>query len=373
MENFYRDKRVLVTGACGTVGRELIEMLLADFKVGELVALDNNETALFLQAEKYKHNPYASFFLADVRDRNKLSRKMSDVDIVFHTAALKHVILCEQSPFEAVQTNVIGVQNIITAAIENNVQRVIFTSSDKAVNPTSVMGTSKLMCERLITAANSNLRKGGTIFSSTRFGNVLGSRGSVINVFHEQISSGGPVTLTNPRMTRFIMSIGEAVRLVIQSAFFAKGGEVFITKMPVIRIQDLAEVMVDELAQHHGFSPSDIEIKIIGVKAGEKMYEELMNKEETRRALELDRYFVVLPAFRSLYRDIEYKYPDVLSDQVKNPYHSNVEEPLSKSELAQFLKQNNLLGRKEQSVRSRMHGARHHALCALRKPKRGSE
>ena len=346
MKTFYKNKRVLVTGASGTVGKELIEMLLTDFRVGELVALDNNETALFLQAEKYKHYTNISFFLADVRDRNKLSRKMSEVDIVFHTAALKHVILCEQSPFEAVQTNIIGVQNIITAALENKVKRVIFTSSDKAVNPTSVMGTSKLMCERLITAANSNLRKEGTIFSSTRFGNVLGSRGSVIHVFREQISNGGPVTLTDPRMTRFIMSISEAVRLVIQSAFLAKGGEVFITKMPVIRIQDLAEVMVDELAENYGFSPADIEVKIIDVKPGEKMYEELMNKEETRRALELERYFVVLPAFRNLYRDIEYQYPEIRSKQVRNPYHSNVEKPLSKNELAEFLKQNNLLGEK---------------------------
>ncbi len=343
MKSFYNKKRVLVTGACGTVGKELIKMLLNEFQVGELVALDNNESELFFRTEKYKDWPNVSFFLADVRDQNKLSRKMRDVDIVFHTAAFKHVILCEQSPFEAVQTNIIGVQNIISAAIENNVERVVFTSSDKAVNPTSVMGTSKLMCERLMTAANANFRWAGTIFFSTRFGNVLGSRGSVIRVFWEQIGRGGPVTLTDPDMTRFIMSIKEAVRLVIESTLLAKGGEVFITKMPVIRIKDLAEVMIAELADRHDFAPADIKIETIGVKPGEKMYEELMNVEETRRALELDRYFVVLPAFRSLYREIEYNYTNIISNKVSSPYHSNLEKPLSNDTLVRFLYENDLL------------------------------
>ena len=173
---------------------------------------------------------------------------MAGINLVFHTAAFKHVILCERSPFEAVQTNIIGIQNIIQAAIANQVARLIFTSSDKAVNPTNVMGTSKLMGERLMTAANGNACGNCQIFASTRFGNVLGSRGSVIPIFREQIKMGGPVTLTDPEMTRFIMSIKQAVQLVIDSAFLAQGGEVFVTKMPVIRIQDLAEVMINELA-----------------------------------------------------------------------------------------------------------------------------
>jgi len=268
---------------------------------------------------------------------------MKHMDIIFHAAAFKHVILCERSPFEAIQTNILGVQNVITAAIENKVERVIFTSSDKAVNPTNVMGTSKLMGERLMTAANSTLRGDGPIFASTRFGNVLGSRGSVIPIFREQIRRGGPVTLTDPSMTRFIMSIEEAVRLVIESAFLARGGEVLITKMPVIRIQDLAEVMINELTSVYGHSPDEIKIDIIGIKPGEKMYEELMNLEETRRAWELQRYFVVLPAFTCLYRSIAYEYPDIISGTVTNPYHSDNERPLSKDQLTTFLKSNNLL------------------------------
>ena len=338
-----KESRVLVTGACGTVGRELIRQLLSKQQVGELIALDNNESELFALEHRFAEYDHATFFLADVRDRDRLNDKMQEIDWVFHTAAFKHVIQCERSPLEAVQTNILGVQNIIYAAIANNVGRVIFTSSDKAVNPTNVMGTSKLMGERLITAANSNLRGEGPILTSTRFGNVLGSRGSVIPLFHDQIRSGGPVTLTDPEMTRFIMSIEEAVRLVIDSGLLCKGGEVFVTKMPAIRIQDLAEVMVENLAPVYGHEAKDIEIKIIGHQPGEKLYEELLNMEETRRSWELARYFVVLPAFREIYRDIVFEYPDLTSKEVTSAYHSGTETPLSKTQLAAFLEKNKLI------------------------------
>jgi FlaA1/EpsC-like NDP-sugar epimerase len=325
------------------VGRELVRQLLEEYRAGELIALDNNESELFFLEQRFAEYANVSFFLADVRDREKMSRKMRHMHIVFHAAAFKHVILCERSPFEAVQTNILGVQNIISAASENKVERVIFTSSDKAVNPTSVMGTSKLMGERLMTAANSNLRADGPVFASTRFGNVLGSRGSVIPIFRAQIQRGGPVTLTDPRMTRFIMSIREAVRLVIDSACMARGGEVFVTKMPVIKIKDLAEVMIQELAPMYGHAASDIHVDIIGFKPGEKLYEELMNEEETRRSWELQRYFAVLPAFTCLYRNIPYEYPSVVSEQVTKPYNSEREKPLSKKQLAKFLRANKLL------------------------------
>lgn len=337
-------KSILLTGACGTIGRELVRQLLEEYGVAELVAIDNNESELYSLEHRFSKHAQASFYLADVRDRDKLCKKMKGIDIVFHTAALKHITLCERSPFEAVQTNILGVQNIIYAAIEENVERVIFTSSDKAVNPTNVMGTSKLMGERLMTAANSTLRGDAPIFASTRFGNVMGSRGSVIPVFFDQIRQGGPVTLTDPEMTRFIMSIQQAVKLVIDSASYACGGEVFITKMPVIRIQDLAEVMIRELSPTFNLSSEAVRIDIIGVKAGEKMYEELMNLEETRRAWELADYFVVLPAFTRLYQSINYAYPDVVSKTITRPYHSANEPKLTKGQLAEFLKYNNLLG-----------------------------
>ncbi len=343
MKNFFKNKSVLVTGACGTVGKELVRQLVLEHKVGELIGLDNNESELFFLEQEFLKYSKTRFFLTDIRDAYKLKRVMKDIHIVFHTAAFKHVFLCEKSPFEAVQTNILGVQNIINAAFENSVERVIFTSSDKAVNPTNVMGTSKLMGERLMTAANSNQRCSGPMFASTRFGNVLGSRGSVIPIFREQIKKGGPVTLTDPEMTRFIMSIKEAVQLVIDSSMLICGGEVFVTKMPVIRIKDLAEVMIRELAPEYGHDPKKIMIKKIGKKPGEKMYEELMNIEEIRRAMELPRYFSVIPAFSSSLGKITYDYPEVISRNVDNPYNSASEKPLSKTALTRFIRENNLL------------------------------
>lgn len=342
-EAFIKNKRVLVTGACGTVGRELVSQLLKNYAVGELIGVDNNESELFFLEQQNSRFSNASFFLADMRDRGTLKRIMKNVDVVFHTAAFKHVILCERSPFEAVQTNIIGVQNVIAAAVDNNIESVVFTSSDKAVNPTNVMGTSKLMGERLMTAANSNFRHKETAFISTRFGNVLGSRGSVIPIFREQIRLGGPVTLTDAEMTRFIMSIDQAVRLVIESLFFARGGEVFITKMPVIRIADLAEVMISELAPRYGHPAENIKIEIIGTKPGEKMYEELMNHEETRRAIELEKYFVVQPAFGFSSHKESNEYLGLVSKTVTNPYNSSNEVPLTKAQLAEFLHKNNLI------------------------------
>jgi FlaA1/EpsC-like NDP-sugar epimerase len=350
-KTFFKNKRVLVTGACGTVGSKLVQHLLEEYQVGGLIGLDNNESELFFLSQKYESYPDAHFFLADVRDKTKLEMQFKGVDVVFHAAALKHVILCERSPFEAVQTNIMGVKNVIEAARKRNVAKVIFTSSDKAVNPTNVMGTSKLMGERLMTAANSNQNGEGPIFASTRFGNVLGSRGSVIPIFREQIRAGGPVTLTDPDMTRFIMSINEATRLVVDSAVLALGGEVFVTKMPVIRIQDLAKVMITELAPQYGHDPENIEIKMIGSKAGEKLYEELMSHEETRRTLELELYFAVLPAFKSIYHNINYEYPNVISDNVENPYHSANETPLSLEELRKFLLENQLMEEASENCR----------------------
>lgn len=343
MTDSLQDKSVFVTGCCGTIGQELVRQLIEEYHVEEVVGIDNNESELFFLEQRYAAHENARFALGDVRDRNKLIRRMRGVNIVFHVAAFKHVILCERSPFEAVQTNILGVQNIIHAAHENNVEKVIFTSSDKAVNPTSVMGTSKLMGERLMTAANSNQKKSGPVFASTRFGNVLGSRGSVVPIFTEQIRRGGPVTLTDSDMTRFIMSISDAVRLVIDSHVHASGGEVFITKMPVLRIKDLAEVMIEILASKFGYNSEQIEIKVIGAKPGEKLYEELMSGEETRRAMELKKYFVVLPAFRSIYKKIEYCYEDMVSNQVSRPYISEHEQFMTQNAIKAFLEENNLI------------------------------
>lgn len=338
-----KNKSVLVTGCCGTVGAELVKQLLYEAQVGHLIGMDNSESELFFIQQEYEQCENANFFLADMRDRQKITRLFTGVDIVFHAAAFKHVVLCERSPFDAVQTNIHGVQNVVEAAYDASVEKVIFTSSDKAVNPTNVMGTSKLMGERLITAANNAQRGHSTIFSSTRFGNVLGSRGSVIPVFKEQIKKGGPITLTDPGMTRFIMSIHDATRLVIDSSEIACGGEVFVTKMPVIKVQDLAECMIEELAIQYGHKPEDIEIKVIGCKPGEKLYEELMSSEETRRTCELEDYFAVMPALGNMYKNLHYDYSGKISNSITNPYNSEIEKPLNKDQLMAFLREHKLL------------------------------
>lgn len=350
--NPWEGRIVLITGACGTVGRELLKQVTAQ-NPKEVIGIDNNETEVFFLSESYRAAGNVKIYLGDVRDRHKLMQMTEGVEIVLHTAALKHVILCERAPRDALLTNIAGVQNIVDAAVTNRVARVIFTSSDKAVNPTNVMGTSKLMGERLITAANALRRTDGQIFASTRFGNILGSRGSVLPIFHQQIANGGPLTLTDPAMTRFIMTLDEAVRLVMDSVFLARGGEVFVTKMPIARIADIAEVMIEELAPRYGKRAKDIDIKIIGSKPGEKRYEELMSDEETRRTVELDRYFSVTPAFKTEYQNIDYTYPNQVNSQVTRAYNSSVETALEKEALRNYLLQSGLLDSRVEAERHR--------------------
>lgn len=340
----FKDKTVLVTGACGTVGAELVRQLVAG-PAAHVVCIDNNETELFFQVEHHRASGKVSGHLADIRDREALKLRMRGVDIVLHAAALKHVGLCEDSPAQAIATNIQGTQNVIDAAQENGVERVIFTSSDKAVNPTNVMGTSKLMGERLMTAAAETTANGldlrtrntGTIFASTRFGNVLGSRGSVVPLFRRQIAAGGPITLTDRQMTRFIMTLEESVRLVLESVWLACGGEVMITKMPVARIEDIAHVMRDALAPGRG-----VEITEIGAKPGEKMYEELMNDEEVRRTFEYGDFFITLSAFADANAPA---YAHLADDsRPDRPYNSAVEPTLSRADLAAYFEKKGVLG-----------------------------
>lgn len=342
-EKNWKDRSVLITGVCGTIGQGLLRQLsLLD--CARIIGIDNNESELFFLSETYARQDNVRLFLGDLRDRDNFIGKMRDIDVVLHSAALKHVILCEQTPRDAVQTNIMGMINVIDAAEINGIRRVIFTSSDKAVNPTNVMGTTKLMGERLMTAANAHRHQHNeTIFASTRFGNVLGSRGSVVQLFTRQIAKGGPVTLTDPAMTRFIMTLDESVRLVLASAFLAKGGEVFVSKMPVVRINDLAKAMIELLAPKFGRDPASVGIKVVGVKPGEKLFEELLNEEETRRTVELRDYFAILPAFKSVYQAIEYNYDSVVAEKIDRPYNSRLEHPMSLDVLKDYLNRNRIL------------------------------
>ena len=323
---------ILVTGAAGTIGSKLVERLVG-VNQQLITCFDNNETELFTLGERFGSRVQVVF--GDVRDSAKLCKVFRGIDIVFHAAALKHVPICEQYPIEAVNTNILGVQNVINAASLGGVKRVIYTSSDKAVNPFNVMGTSKLMGEQLMKAAN--LDSDDQIFTSTRFGNVLGSRGSVVPIFVDQIKKGGPVTLTSSQMTRFVMTIDDAIELLLEGASIAKGGEIFVTKMNAVKVLDLAEVMIRKLAPGFDRDPSTIEIIEVGERPGEKLFEELINAEEVRRTLELDRHFVILPALTNLYRERAEEYPGIISNLIEHPYDSNFSKHLSTDELSAYL------------------------------------
>jgi FlaA1/EpsC-like NDP-sugar epimerase len=261
---------------------------------------------------------------------------MEGVDVVFHCAALKHVTIGEYNPFEIVRTNLVGLQNVVQSAIENRVSKVVFTSSDKAVNPTNAMGASKLMGERLIAAANEMRGTSPTRFASVRFGNILGSNGSVVDIFRRQIAGGGPVTLTDGRMTRFVMGLTKAVRLVLHTAELAVGGEVFVLKMPVMRIGDLAEVMVNQLAPGYGHAPEDIKVTEVGAKRGEKMFEELLMESEVALAYENDDLMVYLGDRADFESAGERSYLRGMRPATRT-YHSGEAPRLTCSQIEEFL------------------------------------
>jgi FlaA1/EpsC-like NDP-sugar epimerase len=344
MYDFFLNKVVLVTGAAGTVGRELVRQLL-DLKPAEVRALDNNETELFFLGERHRDNQGFAVYLGDVRDERKLEEVCTGVDIIFHTAAFKHVGLSEYHPFDTVQTNILGVKSVIRAAKRQGVGRVLFTSSDKAVHPTNVMGTTKLIGERLITAANLTTLHSNQRFASVRFGNIIASRGSVIPIFAEQIRRGGPVTVTDPNMTRFFMTNEEAVRLVLEACAMTCGGEVFVTKMPVMRILDLAKAMIALLAPVYGLEPHEVRTRFIGVRSGEKLYEELLTVEEMGRVLETERMFAILPSLQGFSGKVQYNYKGLVErTSLPQQYVSDQEIPMTMNEIKHYLMINKIVG-----------------------------
>jgi len=330
---FFHKKKILITGGTGTVGKEITRRLLS-FNPSVIRIYSRDETKQFEMQEEFGNVENIRYFVGDVRDAKRLEMAMEEIDIVFHLAALKHVTSCEYNPFEAINTNVYGSQNVINSALKINAEKVIFTSTDKAVNPTSTMGATKLMAEKLFTAANYYRGKRRTIFASVRFGNVLGSRGSAIPLFKNQFLNGKQVTLTSKKMTRFIMSLREAVDFIFKATLLARGGEVFVPKMPAIRIIDLVEAIGESL----GFNNN---IKEIGVKPGEKLYEELMTRDEERRSLERDDMYIILSP-KEL-GSSRYSYPDAYISRGNNHYTSEKGEFLSKTEIREFLQKESLI------------------------------
>lgn len=291
LKEYYKSKTILVTGGVGSIGSQLVEEML-QYEPKGIRVLDNNETGLYDIEQKLKSNKIR-LLIGDIRDKERLEVAMEGVDIVFHAAALKHVPLCEFNPSDAIKTNVIGTQNVLDAAYNQNVQKVICISTDKAVNPLNVMGATKLLAEKLTITA-SNYRGGkGTKCACVRFGNVLNSRGSVIPHFMKQIEKGGPITVTHPDMKRFFMDIPTAVRLIFEAGMLSEGGEIFILKMPVAKIMDLARAMTNEFASRFGFNPKDIDIEYIGLRNGEKINEELIVCDETNVVMENEKMYII--------------------------------------------------------------------------------
>lgn len=291
LNDYYKGKKVLVTGGSGSIGQKIVKELI-QYDVDVVRVLDNNETALFDLEQDLKSSKIRTF-VGDIRDLQRLKMAFKDIDIIFHAAAYKHVPLCEYNPMDAVKTNVMGTQNIIDAAIVCEVKKVILISTDKAVNPANVMGATKLLAERLMISSNAYSGIGGTQFSCVRFGNVLNSRGSVIPVFKKQIKDGGPLTITDEAMTRFIMHIHEAAKLILTAGSISEGGEIFILKMPSVKVTDLAEAMLEYYAPKYGYDVEDIDVEIIGKRVGEKLHEELMTPDEILYAEETKDLFII--------------------------------------------------------------------------------
>jgi UDP-N-acetylglucosamine 4,6-dehydratase len=286
----YGRSTVLVTGGTGSVGMVLAGALLRS-KAKEVRLLSNDENGLFEAKQIFGDHPRIRYYLGDVRDSKGLTIAASNCDLVIHAAALKHLNFCEDNPYEAVSTNVAGTQNLIDTVVDADVRRFVYISTDKAVNPVSVMGATKLLGEKLTIDASA--KNTGTTFACVRFGNILGSRGSVIRVFERNVMNGGPITVTDPRMTRFVMLAEEAQGLVLQAAARARSGEILVLKMNAVRIGDLAEASRDFFSRRHGLDPSRIRIKTVGARSGEKTDEELMTSYERARAVEEDRFFVI--------------------------------------------------------------------------------
>ncbi|MFA9458923.1 SDR family NAD(P)-dependent oxidoreductase [Halalkalibacter sp. AB-rgal2] len=293
----YKGKKILIIGGTGTIGHHLLQELLT-YNPDVIRIFSRDEYKQFEMQQQFQEYRNIRYLIGDIRDEKRVSRAMEDIDYVFHLAAMKHVPACEYNPFEAVKTNVLGTQNVIQAALENGVKRVLFTSTDKAIAPSNTYGATKLTAERLISAAQYQKGPKETIFSSVRFGNVMGSRGSVIPLFKKQIVEKGRITITDGSMIRYMMTPSQAIQLILKANAIAQGGEVFVLKMPIIKLHHLAEVMIEEITKTCRIN-NNVEIKEIGLRPGEKRYEELMTEDESRIATEIEEMYILPPPYGS--------------------------------------------------------------------------
>ena len=292
---------IMITGGTGSLGRQFVKTMIHDFKPQKLIIFSRDELKQHEMRSNGFDDPCLRYFIGDVRDIDRLRRAMKGVDYVVHAAALKQVPSCEYNPFEAVKTNVIGAQNVIDAAIDMDVKKVVAVSTDKAVNPVNLYGATKLCAEKIFIQGNSYSGQNGTRFSCVRYGNVVGSRGSVVPLFQEQ-KKNGTITITDERMTRFWIALPQAVELVLKAFAHMQGGEVFVPKISSMKISDLAKAVAP-----------DSKIEIIGVRPGEKLHEILITSEDGRHTIDYDGMYVILPQL-SWWKTQNYKSANKVSE-----------------------------------------------------------
>lgn len=341
--NIFKNKKVLVCGGTGSIGSEIVRQLLKK-KAAQIRILARDEMKHQALATELKFPKNVRSLVGDVRDLKRLQMAMDDIDIVFHTAALKAIQYCEYNPFEAVMTNVYGTQNVIQAALQHNVEKLITISTDKAAGPSSTLGATKLLAERITAAADYYRGRKKTKFAAVRFGNVLGSRGSVLPIIADQIRKGQPVTITKNHMTRFIMSIPQAVNLVFEAAEIMQGGEIFILKMPVVNISELINIFIRKYCQKHQINVKHIKIEYVGMRPGERTDEKLLTEDEAEYAYENNNLFM-LPSTISKpnERYTQKKYPKFRKLKTKQGYTSNQVKVLSQSEIDKLITKTHLI------------------------------
>jgi len=324
----FKNKVLLITGGTGSFGNAVLRAFLnSNIKEIRIFSRDEKKQE---DMRKYYNNSKVKFYLGDVRDKNSIKDAIKGVDFIFHAAALKQVPSCEFYPLQAVQTNIIGTENVLQEAIEEGVKKVIVLSTDKAVYPINAMGISKAMMERVAISKSRHLSDDETMIAVTRYGNVMASRGSVIPLFIDQIKNNKPITVTDPNMTRFMMSLDQAVELVLFAFKNGKGGDIFVQKAPAATIEVLANTLIKILHKPHH------KIKIIGTRHGEKLYETLLTKEEMVKAIDMGNYYRI-PADK---RDLNYnKYFEEGEEVITQAeeYHSHNTHRLSEEELRQML------------------------------------
>lgn len=281
------NKKILITGGTGSFGKKFVEIIFKKYDPRKIVIYSRDEYKQFLMKEKYKNFKNISYFIGDVRDKDRLYRAFDGIDFVIHAAALKQVPSCEYNPFEAVKTNILGAQNVIDAAIDRGVEKVVALSTDKAVNPINLYGATKLASDKIFTAANAYVGDKNTKLCVVRYGNVAGSRGSVIPFFKMLIDKGvKELPITDFKMTRFWITLDEAVDLVFKALDESKGGETYISKIPSFKITDLAKAML-----------SDVKLKEIGIREGEKLHEVMVTEYDSFYTYEYKNHYIIYPNF----------------------------------------------------------------------------